>query len=369
VTSLYKGSKSKTTEMFKEELKSTGRNVIILGEYVSAKTNIACQCPACNYCWETTPNRLLSAGSGCPKCGGRVLPTIEDINAKLEVQDKSFVVSGQLNKSTDKLSATCSNCGDSWEGCYGTFLRDGYSCTTCRKKHNSNPSEEVQLELNQRFQARLNALDKNFTLVGNYTRTYKPVTVSCNSCGRAWTNTAFGVLTNGCAECSGKVKGSLEKTQQVLKQSGRQIKVSGNYHNAFSKLSCECLVCSTEWLCHSHNLLNGGRGCPSCAKTGYDPSKAGILYYLRVSDENTVYWKIGITNLSVKERFPSVDREKIVVLYSQKFDDGNVAQKAERNILNIFKEYRAQGLDILKSGNTELFTHDVLQMDHLGGDV
>lgn len=85
MTSLYRGSRKKTTEMFKEELKALGSNVIILGEYTKARSKIACLCPDCNYLWDTTPNRMLSAGSGCPKCGGRIL--LSDGNTEIFTHD------------------------------------------------------------------------------------------------------------------------------------------------------------------------------------------------------------------------------------------------------------------------------------------
>jgi hypothetical protein len=48
------------------------------------------------------------------------------------------------------------------------------------------------------------------------------------------------------------------------------------------------------------------------------------------------------------------------------FKEGRKAFELEQYYLNLFKEHRYQGPPILKSsGNTELFTHDILGLDTL----
>ena len=57
----------KDTKYFKNELSKINQNIEIIGEYVSAKIPILCNCKIHNYKWETTPDVLLR-GSGCPIC-------------------------------------------------------------------------------------------------------------------------------------------------------------------------------------------------------------------------------------------------------------------------------------------------------------
>lgn len=79
----------------------------------------------------------------------------------------------------------------------------------------------------------------------------------------------------------------------------------GNYKNHKSKAVCRCGV-NHEWESSIDHLLSHGRGCPSCAKSGYDQTKAGTLYFLR-SECGTMV-KIGISNDYVR-RHRTLKRE------------------------------------------------------------
>lgn len=116
------------------------------------------------------------------------------------------------------------------------------------------------------------------------------------------------------------------------------------------------------WKATPSNILRGTK-CPTCTSYGFDPNKEAILYYLRVVDSNgDVYYKVGITNQTVKDRF---NRDSNwVCLHQEHFKLGKEAQLAERDILDSYKEYRVSRPGILKSGGfTELFLSDVLKLD------
>lgn len=57
-----------------------------------------------------------------------------------------------------------------------------------------------------------------------------------------------------------------------------------------------------------------GHGCPDCAESGFSPDKPGILYYLRVDNRRGLFYKIGITNRTVQERFTPADLCLITVI-------------------------------------------------------
>jgi len=60
----------KSTEQFKNELRSININIEVLGEYVNNKTKIHVRCSICHYSWDVVPASLLN-GHGCPKCACR----------------------------------------------------------------------------------------------------------------------------------------------------------------------------------------------------------------------------------------------------------------------------------------------------------
>lgn len=111
--------------------------------------------------------------------------------------------------------------------------------------------------------------------------------------------------------------------------------------------------------------INGVSGCPTCFPGGFNSSLSAFVYYLRIlSPEGTLY-KIGITNKNdPKYRWPLVsDRDKTVVLGAWYFDSGLDAVALEGKILELFKSDRHTGPPLLSSGNTEIFTRDVLLLD------
>ena len=106
-----------------------------------------------------------------------------------------------------------------------------------------------------------------------------------------------------------------------------------------------------------------GKGCPNCAKNGFQPNKPAYLYYLKITtDTNQVLYKIGITNRTVNERFNLTDLSKIEIIKQKLYDNGAEALKWETKLKRMYKEYQYKGPDILSSGNTELFTEDIIAM-------
>ena len=106
-----------------------------------------------------------------------------------------------------------------------------------------------------------------------------------------------------------------------------------------------------------------GASCPSCAKYGFQPNKPAILYYLKITTEdNQTLYKIGITNRTVNERFNLADLQKIEIVKQKLYDNGQDALDWETKLKRIYKEYQYKGPDILSSGNTELFTEDIIEV-------
>ena len=94
--------------------------------------------------------------------------------------------------------------------------------------------------------------------------------------------------------------------------------------------------------------------------SGFDTKKPAKLYY--VSINNGQAYKIGITNLSVKERFRQ-DFKKIDIIKVWDYSIGAEARTQEQKILKRFSYAKWDGVEILKDGNSELFNHDILCLD------
>lgn len=100
--------------------------------------------------------------------------------------------------------------------------------------------------------------------------------------------------------------------------------------------------------------------------TGFDPSKPAMLYYFRIEDEDFgIFYKIGITARSIDERYNTLfEQDKIKELLLEKwYEIGQNALDREKLIKKTFDEYLWKGPRILRTGNTEIFTADILQLD------
>jgi hypothetical protein len=183
---------------------------------------------------------------------------------------------------------------------------------------------------------------------------------------------------NGCRRCRCEATGAAQKAKaghthesmvEALRARGIRplTTYEGMAHSVMGKMINKtgqfgCLTCNNEWKARWTNVFNQCSGCPACAKTGFDPSKPGFLYYIHLVVDNLPLWKIGITNLSIQKRFCAADRAKFITEKLAKFDLGREAHRLEQQILNQFRTFRYAGPPVLESaGNTELFTTDVLQ--------
>jgi hypothetical protein len=107
-----------------------------------------------------------------------------------------------------------------------------------------------------------------------------------------------------------------------------------------------------------------GSGCPTCSNGGgYKTSKPGTLYYVRFDLPELSLWKIGITNNTVKKRFSDF-QVKPITLWKRRWGDGSIAAREEKRILKggLYDQYKYTGEPLIKSGYTECFTIDIMQL-------
>ena len=116
------------------------------------------------------------------------------------------------------------------------------------------------------------------------------------------------------------------------------------------------------WRATPANLMRG-RGCPGCRKTGFDQTKPGRLYYLRIEDRIFgALYKIGITNRTVAERYIK-EKAKLDVIKVWEYPLGKDARDAEQAIIKEYKDSLYTGDPLLVDGNTEVFRYDILGLD------
>jgi len=263
------------------------------------------------------------------------------------------------------IEITCSTHGSFWQnaGHHG----DGHGCPKCKKDH----IKKLQTKSYSWFIEKLQKLrsHKNVTLDEDK---FKGMTTHAEfECAVHGTFIAAPgrVLTNkkGCPKCgTASVVRSIKTDYSELV--AFLTKVHENKYD-YSKLQHLQVKKKQTIVCPIHGDFKQslaahkrGSGCPSCnAQGGFNPKEPGILYYLSIN--NGQAYKIGITNRSVEERFNITELKSIKVLSTEYFPNGQDCWDKEKKILSEHKLHKYVGPDLLVSGNTELFTKDVLNLD------
>jgi hypothetical protein len=203
----------------------------------------------------------------------------------------------------------------------------------------------------------------DYSLV-NYVHSKTNVDIICKKHGVSSQLPKSHLTGVGCAKCGDDVKRL--STQEFINRARAKHNDLYDYSlvhyvTAFTDVKIRCRDHGVFLQLPGNHLA--GQGCPGCAEYGYRTSKPGTLYYVRFDLPELTLWKIGITNLTVRERFAKFEVSPIV-LWQRTWDDGSIAVKAERQILKDarYESYRYKGDALLKNGNTECFTIDIMAL-------
>ena len=271
----------------------------------------------------------------------------------------------------EKAHVICFDCGHNWWSLAKSLVAKNKpsGCPACGDKS----MILKQSKTTEQYTEDLRSVHGNkYHLVGDYINTQTKTTHHCNNCNDKWDVMPSSLLRGyGCPTCGEKSRtlNKTKTTEQYIEDlrsvHGDLYRLVGDYINAHKKTLHHCNQCDETWDVTPDNILRG-RGCPACAEYSFDPSKPAICYYLRVSTQAFgELYKIGITNKTVKGRFHNYDLEKITTIKTWEFDVGGDARDMEREILAQHSGDRYTGEDVLGSnGNTELFTRDILKLDH-----
>lgn len=284
----YSMGKVYTKQEFIENLEKTQKPFRLVGEYYNMTTKTEFCCLVCGHGWKQKPTVILNTINQCPKCVGRNIIDLCELNDMLNEKNKNIIFHEYVNKTTK------SKC-------------------------------------------------------------------ECLICHHVWNTTPKSVLKKtGCPRCN-DTKYTLETLNYKL-ETKSIFYVFHEYCGIFDKALCECLTCHHMWKVIPSNILHSRAGCPSCANYGFDPSKPTILYYIKITHNNNIYYKIGITNKTIEDRFKKGEMKIIDVLNIIDYNCGVDAYTTEQKILKEFSGYRYNGEPILSSGgNTEIFIKDIFE--------
>ena len=269
--------------------------------------------------------------------------TKEIVNQRLK--SRGIKLTGHYTGARDKTTFRCPE-GHQWMATPDSVARRN-GCPHCAGK--APLSKEI---VNQRLESR------GIKLIGHYDGAMKKTLFQCPE-GHEWLAIPNSVMSgNGCPHCAGNAPLSKKIINEKFAERG--ILIVSEYTGARAKSTFRCSE-GHEWLARPYNVM-GGRGCPTCAKYGFDPSKPAILYYLRFDTDLGPLWKIGITNRTLEERFIK-EKTPFEIVKQWQYEDGSEALKAETEILSTFKQHKYNGPPVLRDGNSELFESDIFCLE------
>jgi hypothetical protein len=287
--------------------------------------------------------------------------TLEEDFRKIHGNTYSYTKAVYVNAIT-KLTITCPLHGD-FEQSSNVHLR-GDGCPTCGQlKTVSGAVEKASRE----FEGRANKIHSKKYDYSNvkYVNARTKVKIICPTHGEFHQSPDAHLKGKGCKKCATEANTELQRFSKD--ELINKFNTVHQNHYSYEKMIYLGLSKKIIITCPEHGFFESkaqhhldGTGCPKCAKYGFNTSIPGILYYLKIS--NGLAYKIGITNRSVRERFPR-DWEKIDILKEWYFEDGQMAYNKEKEIISTYFQFKYEGPELLESGNSELFIKDILNLD------
>jgi hypothetical protein len=294
--------------------------------------------------WTATPNSRCNANTNCPTCGGRkLLVGFNDLNAKYpQIASEAFGwdPSETLAGSNLRKAWRCS-LGHNWETQINMRISQQTGCPVCA---------------GHKLQSGFNDLKTTHPVLAREASGWDPSTISAGShkklawicdAGHQWTadvhSRAYGA---GCPICKNK---QLLVGYNDLKSTHPEIAKEADGWDPTSIIAGsnkqQKWICPEghRWITSSNKRTSGSRGCPSCAKTSFDPNMDGWLYLIENSEWGML--KVGISNVPKNRVALHISRNwKLVDIRGP--IEGHLIQQWESAILRMLK---AKGADLSNS--------------------
>lgn len=278
--------------------------------------------------------------------------SVPESAVKTELASKGYLLVGPYKNGSTVFTFVCPK-GHTDTGTYGSFLA-GHMCGFCTKKKQNKESIKKYMS------------ECGYVLLsGDYKNGKSRFTVKCGN-NHAY-KTTWNTFRDGkrCPHCAGSI---VTQEQVELAFNKRGYVLLSQYTGHANLLEYRCPQGHRHRM--SWDAMKIGNGCPFCADYGFNPSQPASLYYLafyhpeHLDSSGTIapLYKIGITNRTIEERFapePTLYR----IISETRYLFGHLAHEEEQRTLKEHAAHRYSGPKLLVSGNTELFTRDVLKLD------
>lgn len=291
--------------------------------------------------WTATPNSRCNANTNCPTCGGRkLLVGFNDLNTEYpQIASEAFGwnPSEILSGSNLRKAWRCS-LGHNWETQINMRISQQTGCPVCAGR---------------KLLSGFNDLKSTHPVLASEASGWDPSTVSAGShkklawvcsVGHKWTADVHSRASGaGCPICKNK---KLLVGYNDLKSTHPEIAKEADGWNPTTIIAGsnkqQKWICPEghRWITSANKRTSGGRGCPSCAKTSFDPNMDGWLYLIENLEWGML--KVGITNVPKNRIALHISRTwRLIDLRGPM--DGQSTKSWETAILRML---RAKGADL-----------------------
>ena len=313
------------------------KNLEPLEQFVSVMAQWKCRCLVCGDEVAPSLNSLKGGQGGCKKCGYK--------NAKRRRVDPDRALALMLESGVRPLEeyssrvkpwkSECLKCGNTVFPRLGSIMAGQGPCGYCA----GFIVDETKI-IEHMLSLKLKPLEPYKTARSNWK-------CECLNCG-AIVSPLYNSIQQGQGGCT---KCGIQRASDKKTFSQEEATISMNeagfdplepYIHSESKWKVRCRKCKKICYPTLHNVKMGS-GCPSCAKSGFDPNEIGYLYFLRHEDWEML--QVGITNYPDK-RLSQHKKLGWEVLELRGPMDGHLTQEWETGILRYLK---ANGADLSNS--------------------
>ena len=258
-----------------------------------------------------------------------------------------------------KVVIICNKCNMEFLQSPTDHTKSKCPCPHCRRVPNAMTYDEAKAKLYKRHGSNIDFSSDTVWDGVAHKYTYK-----CNSCGDIFSALYSNISRkSGCPNCSNLKRRSHQEMSEIIYNiTNHSLVLIDQFINTDTKISMKCDLCGGEHKYSPGKIIYRGLRCSCQRKYGFKNDIESILYYCKLNTPSGVFYKIGITNTSVKERFKEEFKyiEKHIEI---KFPTGKESRAVELSILRTFSYSKNNGDIILKNkGNTELYHTDILNI-------
>lgn len=190
-------SQKKTTSKYVFEVAKINPNIVVVGEYIGAKTPIRHKCKIHNIEWMSRPGNILS-GRGCPECANEKrsalqVKTHEQYIDELKEINSNIIVIGKYVNARTPILHKCIKDGYEWYAAPDRLLR-GQGCPKCAN-HVTRTHEQYVDELS--------FINPDINVIEQYINAITPIIHKCKIDGNTWKARPNDILNGkGCPQCN-----------------------------------------------------------------------------------------------------------------------------------------------------------------------